>query len=328
MKRALLIGINYIHSPDNVKLPGCIDDALSMKQMLIQHLGYKEENIILLIDTDANNMPTGMNIYKKLQQIIMESESIDEFFFHYSGHGSQFTDTNNDEIDGKDEFIIPCDYVTIGVITDDLLRFMINQITCRTLMLFDCCHSGSIVDLPYQFDLQKDGSIRKIIQSNYNCPNKEIYKISGSRDDQVSLSMFDYIANKYRGACTHSFIDTLIAHNFDITFEKLLVEMNTWMNEHMSDQCPTFSSSIDNSLGLNFKTITNAVNDVSNNLNFTEAVNAATSVYVAEISLLKEAIADYNNKIISLQNDKYALHRAKNDVLQALLYTIQNRSSK
>jgi hypothetical protein len=32
MKRALLIGINYIHSPDNVKLSGCIDDALSMKR--------------------------------------------------------------------------------------------------------------------------------------------------------------------------------------------------------------------------------------------------------------------------------------------------------
>ena len=226
MKKALLIGINYIHSPDNVKLSGCIDDAQSIKQMLIQYLGYTEENIILLIDTDESNMPTGMNIYKKLQQIIVDSESIDEFFFHYSGHGSQFTDTNNDEIDGKDEFIIPCDYTKIGVITDDLLRFMINQIKCRTLMLFDCCHSGSIVDLPYQFDLQKDGNIRKNIQSNYNCPNKEIYKISGSRDDQVSLSMFDYIANKYRGACTHSFIDTLTAHNFDITFEKLLIEMN------------------------------------------------------------------------------------------------------
>jgi len=323
MKKALLIGVNYIHSPDNVKLDGCIDDVQSMKQMLIQHLGYKEENIISLIDTDADNMPSGMNIYKKIQQIIVESETIDEFFFHYSGHGSQLTDTNNDEIDGKDEFIVPCDYAKIGIITDDLLRFMINQIKCRTLMLFDCCHSGSIADLPYHFDVINDGTIKKTIQSCFNCPNKEIYKISGSRDDQVSLSMYDYISNKYRGACTHSFIDILTKYNFDITFKKLIIEMNTWMNEHMSAQCPTFSSSIENSLEYNFKTITNAINNSSDEQDLVEAISSATAVYVAEISLLKENIVTCTNKITELQNDKEVLQNDK-EVLQNDKEVLQN----
>ena len=43
MKKALLIGINYINKDKEVQLSGCIDDVLNMKRMLITKMGYLEQ---------------------------------------------------------------------------------------------------------------------------------------------------------------------------------------------------------------------------------------------------------------------------------------------
>ena len=153
MKKAFLIGIDYINCDPSVRLHGCIDDVLSTKQMLINDLGYEEQNITVLTDdqTNPSNQPSTMNIFNILKSHIEESANYDEYWFHYSGHGSQMADNNNEETDGQDEIIIPSTYATEGVINDDLLRLLFNQIKCKTMLVFDCCHSGSICDLPHQY---------------------------------------------------------------------------------------------------------------------------------------------------------------------------------
>lgn len=121
MKKALIIGINYV-ADKSLFIDGCIEDALSIKQMLIQKLGYKESEIIVLRDdvSDVTQHPTGKNIFKALSDIIAESSKLDEFWFHYSGHGSYMTDYSGEELDGKDELIIPVDFKTNGIIHDDI----------------------------------------------------------------------------------------------------------------------------------------------------------------------------------------------------------------
>ncbi len=65
--------------------------------------------------------------------------------------GGQIKDTSGDELDGLDECLIPSDYQQKGVIIDDdwnyrLFARLPNGV--HLTVVFDCCHSGSGMDLP------------------------------------------------------------------------------------------------------------------------------------------------------------------------------------
>ncbi len=64
-----------------------------------------------------------------------------------------------DEADGYDETIFPVDFRSSGQIIDDelcakLVRPMRHGVTASVLM--DCCHSGTVLDLPYIFTADGD----------------------------------------------------------------------------------------------------------------------------------------------------------------------------
>jgi len=251
MKKALLIGIDYVNDKESY-IGGCVQDVLDVEKMLIDDLGYEKENIVMLRDDvdDVEMHPTATNIMRQLLSVIHGSDGVDEFWLHYSGHGSQMNDRNGEELDGKDEIIIPIDYRTKGVINDDLLKQVAQHLTCKTIMVFDCCHSGTICDLPYHYDVIEH-KMKHVVQNSVGCKNKEIYKISGCRDNQVSLSVYDVWSNKMKGACTSALIEILHEQSFDISFEDLLVKMNEMMKEKKSKQCPTYATSDPDTLGHN-----------------------------------------------------------------------------
>ena len=63
-------------------------------------------------------------------------------------------DTSGDEKDGYDETLIPLDYQTSGQIRDDdLLRHVVVAMKAGVFVtsIMDCCHSGTVLDLPYNF---------------------------------------------------------------------------------------------------------------------------------------------------------------------------------
>jgi len=77
----------------------------------------------------------------------------DVFFFHYAGHGTDGR-RNKKEADGKNEAMCPSDCDTNGLISDDWLTDnFINKIPggVEVVVMFDCCRSGSLLDLPYTF---------------------------------------------------------------------------------------------------------------------------------------------------------------------------------
>lgn len=83
-----------------------------------------------------------------------KTEAGDSAFFHYSGHGGRLADDNGDEDDGYDETLIPVDYKSAGQIRDDaVFSELVSRMPKGSTMtcLMDCCHSGSILDLPYIF---------------------------------------------------------------------------------------------------------------------------------------------------------------------------------
>ncbi|GAA6042642.1 hypothetical protein JCM8097_008263 [Rhodosporidiobolus ruineniae] len=152
-RKALCIGINYTGTSN--ALAGCHNDARNVSKFLCERYNYKEEDIVMLMDTsDANGMslPTKANILRAMQWLVKDAQPNDALFFHYSGHGGQTEDLDGDEDDGYDETIYPLDFKQAGQIVDDEMHaIMVAPLPqgCRLTAIFDCCHSGSALDLPY-----------------------------------------------------------------------------------------------------------------------------------------------------------------------------------
>ena len=75
----------------------------------------------------------------------------------YLGHGGQTEDLDGDEDDGYDEVIYPVDYRRAGHIVDDEMhRILVSSLQpgVRLTAIFDSCHSGSALDLPYVYSTQ------------------------------------------------------------------------------------------------------------------------------------------------------------------------------
>lgn len=152
-RKALLIGINYIGQ--KAALRGCINDVHNVKRFLLQH-GYREDDMVVLTDDQSNQraIPTRENILRGMRWLVQDAQTNDSLFLHYSGHGGQTEDTDGDEDDGYDEVIYPLDFQQAGHITDDEIHA--NVVTplrpgVRLTALFDSCHSGTVLDLPYVY---------------------------------------------------------------------------------------------------------------------------------------------------------------------------------
>lgn len=152
-RKALLIGINYIGQKNALR--GCINDVHNVRRFLLQH-GYKDEDMVILTDDqrDGRCVPTRANILRGMQWLVRDARTNDSLFLHYSGHGGQTEDLDGDEDDGYDEVIYPVDYQRAGHIVDDEIHATVVRPLMpgvRLTALFDSCHSGTVMDLPYVY---------------------------------------------------------------------------------------------------------------------------------------------------------------------------------
>ena len=237
-KLALLFGLNYVNS-DN-KLNGCINDINNTKEMLSKHFGYIPENIKVLTD-ETNVKPTYNNMIKALYNLSSRTitETIDEVWISYSGHGSYVKDSDGDEDDGKDEVLVPLDYKTSGMIKDDFLHDIISKINKKThvTIVIDACHSETMIDLPYRY-IQKDS--QNVIENKYSkLSGHDIIMVSGCRDDQTSADAWNVEnSREYSGAMTSSLLHVLDKNNYNITCSKLLEEMRIFLKDRNYKQVP------------------------------------------------------------------------------------------
>lgn len=229
-KYALLIGINYRKT--RAELRGCINDVQAMKQHLINKRGYKPENIVVLTE-DESKKPTGFNIMQELGKLILKAHTshAKELWLHYSGHGSNTRDLDGDEDDGRDETIVPLDYQTNGMITDDQLHDYLEHKPdgCKMYCVFDCCHSGTILDLKYQYK----GDSSNGIENPKSKLVGDIFLLTGCMDTQTSADA--RIGGKWAGAMTTSYLESITD---DIECEDLLTKMRDCMKTHGYTQYP------------------------------------------------------------------------------------------
>lgn len=151
-RRAVVIAINYVGQQG--ELSGCHNDGYNMIEYIKNVHGFPEENITILMDDGTQTEPTRENILSAYSQLVNDSQEGDVVFCHYSGHGGKVVDEDGDEKDGYDETLIPVDYATNGQIRDDdLFQVLVGSMPRGVTMtcLMDCCHSGTVLDLPFHF---------------------------------------------------------------------------------------------------------------------------------------------------------------------------------
>ncbi|ORY96418.1 caspase domain-domain-containing protein [Syncephalastrum racemosum] len=198
-KRALLIGINYFNTPN--ELNGCINDVHNIKNFIMELYGFKEEDMVILTDdqSEPQFIPTRANIISAMQWLVNDAQENDSFFFHYSGHGGFVEDTSGDEADGMDETIYPVDHDkyegTSGQIIDDELHDILVKplpAGCRLTALFDSCHSATVLDLPFTYSTK--GTVK----------DQNLFKDAGKGLLEAGLA---YAASGDRGAALSSIME-------------------------------------------------------------------------------------------------------------------------
>ncbi|KAI0051548.1 peptidase C14 [Auriscalpium vulgare] len=238
-RKAVCIGINYTGTSN--ALNGCVNDAKNMYHFLVDHYHYPPSSILYLTDNarDPRARPTRETLINAMHWLVEGAQPDDALFFHYSGHGGQTRDLDGDEVDGYDEVIFPLDYKSAGVITDDVMHsVMVKPLPpgCRLTALFDSCHSGSVLDLPYLYHSNgriKGSDVTRRFKEIKSTP-ADVITWSGCKDSQTSAD------TSQNGVAVGAM--SYVQRNPQISYQDLLRGVREILNKKYS-QKPQLSSS-------------------------------------------------------------------------------------
>ena len=242
-KKLFLLGLNYYGTP--YELRGCIDDVNNIEAKY-RHFGFNDvtrvvENPIGKASDDI--IPTVSNFIIAITKWIHSAKAGDLLAFHYSGHGTHQSDLNNDEADHEDEAICLLDG---NVIDDTLYTVLVTNLPSGVKLrcLFDCCHSGTIMDLPYNYL----GSVQQFTTEHFvneqfttEQHQSDVLMISGCRDNQTSADAWIEANKENEGAMTWSWLEAIASHG--ISWREVLEKMRTLLAINNYDQVPQLSLS-------------------------------------------------------------------------------------
>jgi len=104
--------------------------------------------------------PTGANILAAMDWLVAEPGCC--LFLHYSGHGGQVPDQTGTRMSGFNDTIVPVDFEQRGMLDSGILhRHLVSRLPSNSTLfiIFDCCHSGSALELPYVYRTDEDGNV-------------------------------------------------------------------------------------------------------------------------------------------------------------------------
>jgi hypothetical protein len=203
-RKAFIVGINYTGTKN--QLSGCINDANNIKALL-SSWGFSIDYFMTEFESGVN-YASKSNILTNLTNFVNSLNPGDTAFIQYSGHGSLISDSNGDEISGKDSVIVPMDYSSSGFIVDDNIRSILVQAKAgvNIFSVFDSCNSGSVCDFRYNlydtsyradptkklkvFDETAWVQRQDVITNNkYAETDANIISLSGCKDNQFSYEI-------------------------------------------------------------------------------------------------------------------------------------------
>ena len=228
-KNALVIGCNYVGT--EYELYGCIIDAVNIENIL--KFKYAFDTITVL--TDYTNMkPTKKNILDGLKNMLINSNPGDNLFLSFAGHGSLTKDKNGDELSEFDSMIFCTD---AEFIVDDEIKLVIDSNLKKDVSLFalfDSCHSGTVMDLRYQY-LDSGNSDKTTINEKERETIGSVVMISGCTDAQTSSETSDN-----QGAMTASFLNA--PHSKTMSWNILILSMRSYLKTSKYSQIPQITS--------------------------------------------------------------------------------------
>lgn len=177
LDRVGFIIINTYQGSFNSLGDGPMNDGYTMADMLYKSYGYQ---IYYIVDTNKTSF------LERLKYFLQTVEN--ELVIYYVGHGTYVNDKNGDESDGYDEAMVFSD----GNLIDDMLIKTVIEYkneNNKTVLVSDCCHSGSIWDIQSGLHFAK------------RLPSK-IISISAATDKQTSKQT--YIENREQGIFTYN----------------------------------------------------------------------------------------------------------------------------
>ena len=263
-KRALLIGINKYLIP-GADLRGCVNDVTDLSAVLTEFGGFKKSDITVLTDKAA----TKKAMMSGIQKLVKASKKGDVALLHYSGHGSNVPDDedNRDEADGRDEILCPTDLNWDDTLRDDWLRKTFDDLRpgVNLTVIMDCCHSGSNTRaieppdapiknrfLPNPWDIARAESRRgpakkvtselrgskRAARSAKDIVDADIPEvlITGCRDTQTSADAF--INNRFNGALTFGLVEAIRAAKGLLTYRELHERAAAVVKKRKFEQVP------------------------------------------------------------------------------------------
>lgn len=228
-KKALVIGCNYIGKV--YELYGCINDAVNIQNLLKSKYAFDTINLL----TDHTTVkPTKKNILDELKNMLINSNPGDNLFLSFSGHGSLTKDKNGDELSGFDSMFFCVDS---EFIVDDEIKLVIDNNLKKDVSLFalfDSCHSGTVMDLRYQY-LDSGNSDKTTINEKETETIGSVVMISGCTDTQFSFETLDR-----QGAMTVSFLNA--PHSKTLSWNNLILSMRSYLKTSKYSQIPQITS--------------------------------------------------------------------------------------
>lgn len=232
-KYALLIGVEYLNT--NNELLGCRRDTLRFKQLLVNKLGFKSHQTKLLLEGQA----TYQGICNNLANCVQQSKlAPTEIVIYFSGHGTGITRQVSKESDNQDESIVPFDFVTKGVLTDNIIWSYLKQLATQShcLCVWDSCNSGTVADLGYILS----GDSLRVDSGGRVCP-ATIISVSGCQDNQSSSVVKDDTG--WNSALTSAVIQTFQQSGFQQTLRELSQRLTKYMSQNDLSQRPVITTS-------------------------------------------------------------------------------------
>lgn len=222
-RRAVVFGLNYLGK--DYELFGCISDALSMQKLLLGPYEYDE---VLLMTDNTPSKPTRANMIKALDWLVKDVTHNDSLTVHYSGHG----DLHRSRQPGAkrtdvDDTIVPLDWEQAGQITDDQLKDLLvrplqNVRACLTV-IFDCCHSGTGLDLKFNYRIERN-RVSQMADDPRPPLQSDVVLYSACLDSQTADDTTDSRGASY-GAFTNSLLNVLQRANYNLSYGALLLQM-------------------------------------------------------------------------------------------------------
>ena len=276
-KHALIIGIDaYSNLDAQYQLRGCVNDARLVRQVLGEHFGFAQADMVSLHNEEA----TRARILAQMERLVEVVGADDVVAFHFSGHGSRRTSVSPEEGSGKDSTIMPSDSGRDPLPNLDIIDHEINawlaRLSAKTRAIsltFDCCHSGTITRDPFAAQARSAPADERSLEAMGVDPTRlpaithsgtrdagaaidwlalsDAYVVmSGCRNNELAREFIDEQAGATvrNGALTYFLAGAMVAARPGTTYRDIFDAARIKVNSRFPDQHPQIEGALDRTL--------------------------------------------------------------------------------